>query len=254
MAYMVTGKVVISGDIVEFYQYEKGYLKDYDKKDGSGGRKKDVVSGNSVENREKVVNRARKSVRRLINANSGTLTKFLTLTFAENEKDLDYCNYEFKKFIERLKYYCKKKDHELQYIVVVEFQKRGAVHYHMLCNLPYIKAKMINEIWGLGSIKINRIDRVDNVGSYVTKYMQKDMSDSRLEGRRSYFKSSNLESSIEILDKKIIESVINSLLEKSCTYSVSFDNEFTGLTQYSQYNLSLIKNQEINTGNTVSVS
>lgn len=38
-------------------------------------------------------------------------------------------------------------------------------HYHLLCNLPFISAKTLQEIWGNGFIRINKIDDVDNVGA-----------------------------------------------------------------------------------------
>lgn len=239
MSELIKSKVVISGDVVEVYRYEKGYLKGYKDKRGNGGRKKGSRSAEYDENRSKVLDRAKKTLRRKINANANELMKFVTLTFAENETDLDYCNNEFKKFIKRLKYYVEDKVIALKYVVVVEFQKRGAVHYHMLCNLPYIRAKKLNEIWGNGNINIKRIDRVDNVGAYVVKYMQKDFSDKRLEGRKSYFTSRNLREPIELVKEKEVEVAATTLLhgKKPC-YEIQFDNDHVGKVVYKQYNLS----------------
>lgn len=238
MSELVTSKYVISGNIIEVYEYGNGYLKDYKENKGSG-RKKGVKSVEYEDNRAKVLQRAKKTLRRRINANANDLNKFVTLTFKENEKDLDYCNYEFKKFIERLKYWCEKKDIIFKYVVVVEFQKRGAVHYHMLCNLPYIRFKELHEIWGNGFVKINRIDRVDNVGAYVVKYMEKDMSDKRLEGRRSFFSSRNLRKPLEITKKEEVQTLASSplLKDKKPVYQTEFDNEYLGSVTYKQYNL-----------------
>jgi len=238
MAELVKTKYVISGDIIECYEYEKGYLKGYaNSKNIPVGRKKGVKSDDYDDNRATVLSRAKKTLRRKINANKD-LNKFVTLTFADDVDDLDYCNYEFKKFIERLKYWCKGKELELKYVVVVEFMKNGRVHYHMLCNLPYIRAKRLEEIWGNGFIKINRIDRVDNVGSYVCKYMQKDLSDKRLEGRKCYFTSRNLEEPIELTKKEEVEVVAATLLRsREPVYRCEFENEYTGPIVYKQYNL-----------------
>lgn len=224
--------MVISGKIIEVYEYENGYLKGYSDKTGKTGRTEGVESENKGDNRAKAMQRARTDIRRLINANAEDFSKFVTLTFGKNEKDLDYCNREFKKFIQRLKY----KYSDFKYLTVVEFQERGAVHYHMLCNLPYIKSNELAEIWGNGFIKINRIDRVTNLGAYVTKYMQKDLSDARLEKRKCYFTSRNLDKPIEITQKKEIEQLQTTLSRNlKLTYETSYNNDYTGKVMYRQY-------------------
>lgn len=243
-------KVVISGDIVEFYEYENGYDKGYTLSSHERlkrGRKKDFKSDDYEENRDKVLKRARRDLRRLINSNFGAwgddcTTKFVTLTFKENVTDLKMANYEFKKFINRLNYslYNSKKA-ILKYSVVPEFQKRGAVHYHVVFyNLPFLKADLVSEIWGNGFIKINKIDNVDNLGAYVCKYMTKDNTDVRLEGSKCYFNSRGLFKPFELddsEDKKIIESLGDSLLHEQLRYSSEFENLYTGKISYKQYNL-----------------
>jgi hypothetical protein len=88
------------------------------------------------------VHRTRTEIRRLINSNP-QLNKFMTLTFAENITDLKQANYEFNKFVLRLSY----KYPKFEYLAVPEFQQRGAVHYHVICNLPFVH---YNEILKLG--------------------------------------------------------------------------------------------------------
>lgn len=237
MIELIKKRIVISGDIIEIYNYEIPYLSGYKDKFGNSGRNLGATNEEKLINREKVLNRAKIDLRRLINANRHTLNKFITLTFAKNETDLNYCNYEFNKFIKRLKYYINKKGvNQFQYIVVVEFQERGAVHYHLLCNLCYIQNNILREIWGNGFVKINRIDRVDNLGAYVTKYMQKDLSDKRLLSRKCYFTSKNLVKPFEITDKKEVDKLgTYLLLTHNTKYSNTFDNKYKGKISYSQY-------------------
>lgn len=245
-------KIVYSGDIVEVYEYDKGYLKGYeltDSEKGKVGRLKGEKSNNYEEHREQVLQRAKKNLRRLINANVGQYgkefkAKFLTLTFKDNVKDLDKANYEFKKFIQRLNYYCfGKKKANLKYTCVVEFQDRGAVHYHVIIyNMPYVKANDISNVWGNGFIKINNIDDIDNVGAYVGEYLgqvekEQGKNDDRLQGRKTYFSSRGLLKPIEITDKKIVETVAAALLKECLTYSAIFENEHLGNISYKQYNL-----------------
>ena len=230
----VKTKMVISGKVIELYEYENGYLKGYKDKTGKTGRLLGAESENKVDNRIRAMSKAKVDIRRLINSNADDLTKFVTLTFGKNETDLDYCNREFKKFIQRLKY----KFYDFKYLVVVEFQERGAVHYHMLCSLPYIKSKELALIWGNGFIKINRIDRVTNLGAYVTKYMHKDVMDSRLEKRKCYFTSRNLNKPIEITQKKEIEQLRAALSHKmKLIFETTYINDYTGKVMYKQYSV-----------------
>lgn len=235
----VYNRIIISGNIVEYVEYEKPFYKDYKIPDEWNKSSISKKNHDTTDNRDYALKRAKNEIRRVINSNHDILDKFVTLTFKENEQDLDYCNYEFKKFIQRLKYQYP----SLEYIVVVEFQKRGAVHYHMLCNLGYIKNKTLQHIWLNGFVKINRIDRVDNVGAYVVKYMQKDINDTRLKGRKSYFKSKGLKQPIIYTQKKEVDSLAGSLLQDlQPVYQNQYDSEYTGKTTYKQYNLYNLQN------------
>ena len=247
-------KIVQSGDIIEIYEYEKGYLKGYQLTDSEKrniGRLKGEKSNNYEEHRKQVLQRAKKNLRRLINANIGQYgdeftAKFLTLTFKDNVQDIEQANYEFQKFIKRLNYYCfGTKKANLKYTCVVEFQKRGAIHYHVIIyNMPYVKANNIENLWGNGFIKINKIDNVDNVGAYVSEYLGNaekgqghNIEDDRLQGKKSYFSSKGLFKPVEITDKKIVERVVAALPEEYLTYSATFENEHIGSITYKQYNL-----------------
>lgn len=237
---IVYKKAVVSGDIIEFYEYEHGYLKGSSSK---GGRHNKANSEEKKEkNRADVSYRARREVRRLVNANIGRYgdeftTKFVTLTFREHVTDLKQANYEFTKFIKRLNYniFNTNKSH-VKYLVVPEFTKIGRVHYHAIFfNIPYVKADLLAAIWGNGFIKINKIDNVDNVGAYVCKYMTKD--NIKIEGMKSYFTSRGLYKPVEIDEEKEVEQVASALPEDFLTYSVMFDNEYLGNITYKQYNI-----------------
>lgn len=239
-------KAIISGDVIEFYEYQKPYYKDYEVKNGSRGRKKGSVSSESDNNRAKVLQRAKKNLRRIINSNAyqykGVTTKFLTLTFKENVKDIPAANKEFKKFVKRVNYNVfGTKKARLKYSGVIEFQKRGAIHYHVVMyNLPYVKADVLRELWGHGHIKINKISKVDNLGAYVTKYMTKDNDDDRLKGKKCYFNARGLLEPKEVTDIKKVESLRDSLPAKNLKYVDSFKSDYLGNINYLQFNLKYI--------------
>lgn len=225
--------MIVSGDIVEVYKYERplkrgGVNNPY-------GRKGKGVSDKEL-NRSKVLNKARMNVRRIINANVnawGAYPKFLTLTFAENIQNIKQANYEFKKFRQRLEY---KTGIKLKYVAVVEFQKRGAIHYHVVIfNLPYIPNYEIQEVWKNGFIKINKVAGVDNLGAYVSKYMTKDNEDVRLRGQKSYFCSRGLYKPVELSKKNEIEAIEGDLSQHK-VYEKSYTNDYLGNVTYIQYN------------------
>lgn len=254
----VKEKIIISGNIIELYQYEVGYLKGFtNNSKGSGSSVIDSSIESDEDIRDRSLKRAKKEVRRVINSNIGMygveyIPKFLTLSFGENIQDIKQANYEFQKVIKRLNYkiYNTKKA-KIKYLVVPEFQKRGAIHYHViLFNFPYVKQSILQDIWGNGIIDIRKIEEVDNVGSYIAEYLGKEeknqgksKNDERLKGQKSYFCSRGIYRPIEITEKKTIESMRLDLLPKNLTYSASFENDYVGSIAYYQYNMNKLNNQ-----------
>lgn len=221
-------RLIRSGNVIELYDYEKPVIR------GSGarrGRANQAFTSKETkqENRSKTANRARAKVRRIINANP-QLNKFLTLTFAENVTDIDFAHTALDRFIKRLN----RKYASFQYVCVIEFQERGAVHFHMLCNLPYVDVNALARVWGHGFIKLNRIDNVDNVGAYVTKYMTKENMDERLIGRRSYSMSRWLNAPQVYTDEKQIEAELESLADVQRVQTSTYESEYYGIVRYTQ--------------------
>ena len=233
-------KAIVSGHVIEIYQYEKPVYSDYElnKIRQHEGRRQEASEDNKQKNREKCSNRAARTVRRLVNSNIAINSKFLTLTFADHVTDLKKANYEFKKFKQRFEYYLGVR---IKYLCVPEFTKKGRIHYHVvLFNLPFVKNKTLQSIWSNGFIKINKIDNCDNVGAYVSKYMTKD--NEQMIEEKSYFTSRNLEKPLEIVNEKEIEILADSLSPTDVVYLNSFVNDYLGLVNYTQYNL---KRQEV---------
>lgn len=252
-------KYVVSGSVVERYTYEKNQFVGFEPKNKNGKNTKGLKS---EENRAISLGRSRKTVMRTINSNP-CLNKFLTLTFEENVTDLNYSNNELKKWIDRVNYQVfHTKKREMKYVAVIEFQKRGAVHYHILCNMPYIDVNSLAKIWGHGFIKLNKIkgdkerfgsDECDNVGAYVCKYMTKDNDDDRLKSRKSYLMSQNLDKPQEIYvgieEEDLLQQVYDLEPHWYCkaydiNYSSVYTNEYTGTVLYNQFNLKRRLNQE----------
>ena len=123
----------------------------------------------------------------------------------ESRRDLLKKNYNVFKSKKKL----------LKYVAVLEKQKRGAYHAHILLfNLPYIPYEKLQKIWKLGSVWINKvdIDSKDNRGRYITKYMEKGIAQELLEnkGKKSYYSSNNLDrpTQLRILDDDSIDDLV----------------------------------------------
>ena len=219
----------MSGNVHELYEYEKPVVKGYEKKK-VGRANAHITSAETKEvNRKKTAQRARSTVRTYANANPH-LNKFLTLTFALNITDLNFAYYELDKFIKRLKSRYK----TISYISVVEFQKRGAIHFHILCDLPYVDLNELAKIWTNGYVKINKIDNIDNVGAYITKYMTKENVDERLANRKCYTMSKNLNKPIEYTKQQDIDEVMANLDNIKRKYTSTFKSEYYGTIKYTQ--------------------
>lgn len=221
----------------------------------NGGGLREGDGEHREDNYKQTQRRRRNKIRQLICANFDSCSKFVTLTFNNSMdfdiKDVKACNMAYKLFCQRLKY----RYPELRYVTVIEFQDkndRGAVHYHMICNLPYIKKSELSDIWGNGFVKINAIDKVDNVGAYVVKYMNKDIDDIRLQGLKAYNCSQGLQKPLEVkswsyMDTELIRYYEDLVKDKSPSYVGAYKSDKAGRIEYIQYNLSRINCNSKNT-------
>lgn len=183
---------------------------------------------------------------RLIDMNFDNRTSFLTITFKENIDDIEYANKEFKKFIKRLNYKVHKtKKAKLKYIAAWELQKRGAIHYHIiLFSMPYIKYENLKNMWPLGSVFINKIkvDKKENVGRYISKYLEKNIDDQdfllKYMHKKRVFKSKNLKMPLEIRE-------LNDKLKEFNDDEILFQKTYKGIRKtnegYEEYNIRYTK-------------
>ena len=229
-------KVIVSGQIIEVIGYSRLNT-------GSQDMEK-VRAGTGIKRQENYANRQqtrRNMIRRLVTSNFNMkYAKFQTLTFAENLQDLKEANARYKAYIRKLR----KKYGQFKYVTVIEFQKRGAIHYHMLSDLPYIPIEELQEMWIYGFVKVNAVDHVDNLGAYLVKYMTKDNADERLQGEKGYLISQGLirpqEYKSWVDGNQSIEEIIAryKLDKKKPTYDATYESEHNGTTRYLQFNLS----------------
>jgi hypothetical protein len=133
-----------------------------------------AVKGEQMRNRRSL-KRIFKDMRQKIahNYQGGINELFVTLTYAEQTNDPEKVHADFKAFWQRLKRAYKGK--ELGYISIVEPHGSGMFHVHLLLQEVngehlYIPFEDMARIWGLGAVKVERLESVDNIGAYFIAY------------------------------------------------------------------------------------
>ncbi|MEN9551646.1 MAG: hypothetical protein RI935_23 [Candidatus Parcubacteria bacterium] len=211
-------KIIISGSTVEILSYEIPITHGFEispkwrekrrlaKLSAKANLSEQQLQERRKRNRKLAMIRASKTLIRLIDCNvyqyKNTVGRiylpvFLTLTFKEDVREQKEANRLFTLFIKRLNYHVNKKiRNPLRYSVVIEFQdlnRKGVIHYHTLFyDLPFIRSTTLENLWGEGSININKVHKVKKIGLYVSKYMSKNFEDPRLDGHKRYFSSRGL--------------------------------------------------------------
>lgn len=196
-------KVKQMGDYIEITQYSEMLMslkkgcsspyqakhRDFKRKDKGDG----VIRSDSL-------NRSFGRLMDLSLTNHDLFTTFITLTFKENITDLTFANKKFNEWTSNIK----KVFPNFKYLGVPEFQKRGAVHYHLMTNLQVDnnlivlqkdKTNMYDvKYWPHGFSSVFDLKLTDDnfsVALYLSKYFYKDI-DNRLFGRRKILASQNL--------------------------------------------------------------
>jgi len=232
-------KAIVSGNFIQLYKYETSYIYNTPplKVNRSYAKKK------NTERRRDSVNRARQSVFHLVEANTVGLKYkpvFLTITFRDNIQDIRVANQEFTKFIKRLNYLVfDEKQARLKYLSVIEFQKRGAIHFHtLLFNMPFFPIKEIQKTWSHGNIDIKAIEDVKRVGAYVAKYITKETFDDKLYGEKIYTCSQGLRRPVVIKNEDKCIEIIKKLKQINFSYEAHFRSYINGNAITRHYDIS----------------
>lgn len=240
-------KMIDCGDYTQLYLYPGIKVKHLDEDNLSKGGGYSRVGEGSIEYKNLV--RSKNEMARLVMCNYTEFKTFITLTFADNETDIKKANAVFNDWVANLK---KRLKSDFKYIAVPEFQKRGAIHYHLLTNIDYNNDLLLSKEelkifsptskdWQIGksvlswkkghSMAKNVVNEDYDLIGYMSKYMLKDF-DNRLFGRRRYLYSQNLNKprpSILDLDKpedlNILQSIIN---DRNIRFESSYKDKLTG--------------------------
>lgn len=243
-------KIIDCGNYVQVYFYENSKMKGINKKDLDDFNLMKINVNDMFENKKndkseiklntielKNIIRSKLECQRIAKCNMEDWKSFITLTFKENIKDVDYANKRFRYFIDKVRRI--KKD--FKYLCITEFQKRGAIHYHVLCNVGIDDDELIYtqednkkfkhiKYWIDGFTSVEPLENEPKkVVGYVSKYMTKDI-DNRLFSHRRYFYSTNLNkpksSYINFENKKHIDFYTKKIQDTSLIYQNEYINPY----------------------------
>lgn len=255
-------KLVKCGDYLQFYFFPKNtYFTDKNMEKinklyipRTSNKKSDNVVLREIETKN--ITRSKLQLQNLIKANEKEFKTFITLTFEENITDVKDANKKFNVWRRNLK----RIKPNFKYVCVPEFQKRGAVHYHLMTNIEYQDTKLLlteRKIWNKSSgwqigkdVKgwcyghsMAKDMKTINLVGYITKYMTKDI-DNRLFSQHRYFYSQNLEQpEVHLLDmSKFQDKSLFELLQinyefKEMTYSKKYHDKFGDDVVFIEYKI-----------------
>jgi len=186
-------KIVQSGNTFEIYRYEKeppipnrkGTQRPRDRQ-----RRTNRRTGLNIE-------RTRKNFIRIVRSNlTGTECPSLITLTMRNIVSIRLAYSCLHSFNLRLR---KQFGEGFRYVAVPEFQKRGAVHFHILywgladeIIQNERSNRTIQNLWALGYVDCLPTDGSGKLAGYLAKYMSKSMQDDRLAGQKAYSCSRNI--------------------------------------------------------------
>jgi hypothetical protein len=240
-------KMIIAGNIIHLHKTGVPFYYGYEEHKRTT-RLPQTDPYKIAENRGRSIYRAIYRIGFTIHANHGAWFKpngkpypvyMMTNTFQENVQYIKFANQEYIDFLKRFNYLVYgKKCSKLRYLKVIEFQERGAVHFHnLLFNLPFVP-QLYDEakaIWPHGSVNFVPKDDADDARYYVTKYLTKDIRDERLVWEKSYSVSRGLIKPAEYNNEEFISEFEKELPQEFKKVDETHKSEYYKTIQIQSY-------------------
>jgi len=177
---------------------------------------------------------------RLVWANVGFFGNpiLASFTFRENLERFERARAVFKAFVGRTSLQFP----DFRFISVVEFQRRGAIHYHaLLWGLPSDavgterRTRMVAGLWGAGFVDLQDTDGSPKLAGYLAKYFSKGLMDERLFGKKLYTTSRDI---VKVkVDKDAVLSDYPELSTATVLQKKEYDTHWVGKVDYKQYEI-----------------
>jgi len=216
-------KIVQYGAFTDVYNYELNVKKKVqslaNSNQRSGNRRR---AGKTHYRSIASVKRAKQTFFTLVQANLSRKGPpvFITHTYIE-EKSITIAYEHLRIFFQNLKRYFAI---NAAYISVPEWQKNGNIHLHSLVwNYPETMAKkeritrIAQRCWARGFVDVRVAKNNDGaIAGYLAKYMAKTYSDERLNNRRAFTHSNNIEKR-HISGSNTMSSYLSDILPDNCS-------------------------------------
>lgn len=254
-------KLVDCGSYKQIYYYKKAKVKRLNKEDNADldlskirlnanivleKKEEKLKTKNEIQERNLI--RSKLQCQRIAKANMEDWKSFITLTFEENITEVKKAWKKLHSFITIVQ----RNFPNFKYLCVPEFQKRGAVHYHLLTNIPcdseMVPKRQLKRLYNPNIKDYKELEYYDikywnngfssaeplendakKVVGYISKYMTKDI-DNRLFNHRRYFYSRNVKipkvSYIDTGNNKDYEYLIKKIQDKELIYQNEYINSY----------------------------
>lgn len=237
-------KIVQSGKLLEIYEYEKSINP---KLKNTRPKRQGItkIGRISKARRPDNVRRLRKRFLRLVTSNLGGQKPplFITLTMA-SVVPLSVAYKRFTHFCVRLR---RVAGTDWRAITVPEFQKRGAVHFHMLLwqgaySLENERnTRLIQNIWQRGTVDCMQTDGSPKLAYYFAKYMLKTLHDKRYLGEKAFVSTRNVLQPLSLSFGTAIDYASDiwgiDLSTDEPLHEAVFDTKWLGKGRYRKFNL-----------------
>ena len=272
---MYNTKIIQSGGHIEIYKMYNYHVRDGKRstaevklmeleknieKDSQIFIKENTIKTDKELNKLKSRNRAKNKILRLVRSNSD-MTTFITLTFQEEPK-INQAKTYLNTFFTKLR----KDNKNLKYLWVLEKgDRRGRIHYHVLCNLNIkislqkstekkseahkkLEQEFANKYWQHGIVDIRKAHKAENsnLALYVSTYLVKSLQNVDLDGMRIYgYSRKTLKKPTEVTylnTKENIEDILSNFGDYRIKYQNSYSIGYKENTGHVLY-LDLIKKE-----------
>ena len=175
-------ETIVAGRVIEINKY---YSTRYKKKSMRGKNiNKTKLSQEEVNDRQ-----AEKKLRGEINANFGFGDAHIVCGYKEHlrPKSIEEMKLHLKYFLKELRKIYRRVKKELKYISVLEVGKKGALHIHMVINIPEgVSTREIYGAWIYGRVHVHPLDDSGNytkLANYLVKQSKNYIRLQEIEGR-----------------------------------------------------------------------
>lgn len=145
------------------------------------GEEKKVKHVNKKKSKQAVA-RSMNKLKNIIHANcvDNSRLLYVSLTYNQCMTDAKRLSKDIEKFIKKLKYWYRNNhsDKEIETIIKIELQNRGAWHAHIIfifpIQAPEITYEFIQKLWGNGTCDVQAVYDINGLANYFCKFGKSD--------------------------------------------------------------------------------